>query len=192
MSDPRQPSWGEVLDTVLTSRLRGVHTAMVGEIRSYSEADQTAEVTLAVELEATSGVFEALPPLADVPVLWPGAWTAGDTCLLVFCEESFAKWWDTGSVEQPEVLRRHGLHGVCIPVVARAGQVAQFVALANLVLARLQAIHTAVNTHVHVCAAPGNPSGPPVPSFTPPDLPAPGTILPATPASVAASKVKAR
>lgn len=136
-ADPRQPSWGEVLDTVLTSRLRSVHTAMVGEIRSYSAADQTAEVTLAVELEATSGVFEALPPLGDVPVVWPGAWTAGDTCLVVFCEESFAKWWDTGSVEQPEVLRRHGLHAVCIPVVARAGQAAAFVALAPLVSAAL-------------------------------------------------------
>jgi hypothetical protein len=125
----RQPSWGEVLDTVLTSRLRGVHTAMVGEIRSYSEAEQTAEVTLAVQLEAASGEFETLSPLADVPVAWPGAWAAGDTCLLVLCEEDFSKWWDTGSVEQPEVLRRHGLHAVCIPIVARAGQAVQFVAL---------------------------------------------------------------
>lgn len=191
-ADPRQPSWGEVLDTVLTSRLRSVHTAMVGEIRSYSAAEQTAEVTLAVELEATAGVFEALPPLADVPVIYPGAWAAGDSCLLVFCEESFSKWWDTGSVEQPEVLRRHGLHAVCIPVVARAGQAVQFVALANLVLARLQAIHTAVNSHMHVCAAPGNPSGPPVAPFTPPDPPPPGTILPATPTDVAAQKVMAR
>lgn len=67
-----------------------------------------------------------------------------------------------------------------------------FVALANLVLARLQAIHTAVNAHVHVSAAPGSPTGPAVGSFTPPDPPPAGTILPATPASVAASKAKAQ
>lgn len=142
MADPRQPSWGEVLDTVVGSRLRGVHTAMVGEIRSYSEGNQTAEVTLAVQLETTDGDFETLSPLADVPVAWPGAWAAGDSCLLVFCEESFAKWFDTGSVEPPEVLRRHGLHAVCIPLVARAGQAVQFVALANLVDARLETIRT--------------------------------------------------
>jgi hypothetical protein len=142
MATPRQASWGEVLDGVLTSRLRSVHTAMVGEISSYSEAHQTAEVTLAVQLEAASGEFEQVAPLADVPVLWPGAWAAGDTCLLVFCEESFSKWFDTGSVEPPEVLRRHGLHAVCIPLVARAAQAVQFVALANLVDARLETIRT--------------------------------------------------
>jgi hypothetical protein len=129
MGDPRQPSWGEVLDTVLTSRLLGVHTAMVGEIRSYSEADQTAEVTLAVQLEGAGGDFETLPPLADVPVLWPGAWAAGDTCLVCFMEENFSKWWDTRSVEPPEVLRRHGLHAICLPFPAREGDAVDFVAL---------------------------------------------------------------
>jgi hypothetical protein len=138
----RQPSWGKVLDTVLTSRLKGVHTAMVGSFRSYSEAQQTAEVTLAVQLEAASGEFEELAPLADVPVLWPGAWAAGDPCLIVFAEESFSTWWDTGSIEQPEVLRRHGLHAVVIPIVARAGQATQFVALANLVDQHLETIRT--------------------------------------------------
>ena len=126
---PRQPSWGEVLDTVLTSRLRSVHTAMVGEIRSYSESDQTAEVTLAVQLEDSAGGFEELPPLADVPVAWPGAWSAGDRCMLVFSEESFSKWWNTGSVEQPEILRRHGLHAVCVPIVALSGDPVDFIAL---------------------------------------------------------------
>lgn len=147
-SSPRQPSWGEVLDTVLTSRLRSVHTAMVGEIRSYSEAEQTAEVTLAVQLEVSGGEFEALPPLADVPVLWPGAWAPGDPCLLIFCEEDFSKWMTTGSVEQPEVLRRHGLHAVAIPLVARAGQDVQFVALANLVETALDTLKSALDSAV--------------------------------------------
>ncbi len=147
-ADPRQPSWGEVLDTVLTARLRSVHTAMVGEMVSYSQASQTATVQLGVQLEATGGEWEAVPPLEDVPVLWPGAWTAGDRCLCVFCEESFATWWDTGAVEQPEVLRRHGLHAVCIPIVARAGQDVQLVALANLVDEKLALLATAIGTAV--------------------------------------------
>jgi hypothetical protein len=158
MSDARQPSWGEVLDTVLTSRLRSVHTAMVGQIRSYSEAQQTAEVTLAVHLEGASGEFEELPPLADVPVAWPGAWAAGDTCLLVFCEESVAKFLATGSVEQPEVLRRHGLHGVCIPFPARGGQPAQFVALEPGVASVLNAFINATKVAIAAALDAGIPS----------------------------------
>lgn len=42
-----------------------------------------------------------------------------------------------------------------------------FVAMAGLVLARLQAIETVLNTHTHVCASPGNPSAIPVPVVTP-------------------------
>jgi hypothetical protein len=157
-ASPRQPSWGEVFDVVLGARLRSVHTAMVGEIRSYSEAKQTAEVTLAVQLEAASGVFEELPPLGDVPVLWPGAWARGDSCLVIFCEEDFSKWWDTGSVEQPEVLRRHGLHAVCIPIVARAGQAVQPVALAPGVAAVLGDFITAVKTVIGAALPAGIPT----------------------------------
>lgn len=180
----REASWGEVFDAVLSARLRSVHTAMVGAIRSYSEAAQTAEVTLAVQLESADGVFEELPPLADVPVAWPGAWAAGDSCLVVFCEESFAKWFATGSVEQPEVLRRHGLHGVCIPLVARGGQAVQFVALANLVDAQLAALKSAIAGWT------------PVPNDGGAALKAALTALftgpPVWPASTAATKVKAR
>lgn len=187
---PRQPSWGEVLDTVLASRLRSVHTAMVGEIRSYSESDQTAEVTLAVQLEDSAGGFEELPPLADVPVAWPGAWSAGDSCLLVFCEESFAKWFTTGSVEQPEVLRRHGLHAVCIPLVARAGDAVQFVALANLVDQKLSQLFTAIGT---AASAESGASGLGGMGFLQTALGPPTfTPLPWPAGSVAAEKVKAR
>jgi hypothetical protein len=154
-ASPRQPSWNEVIDTIITSRLRSVHTAMVGEIRSYSEAEQTAEVTLAVQLEGTGGEFETLPPLADVPVAWPGAWESGDSCLLVFAEESFSKWFDTGSVEPPEVLRRHGLHAVCIPLVARAGQDVDFVALKGLVEAALLDLLSNIITAAGSITAPG-------------------------------------
>lgn len=139
----RDPSWNGVLDTVLTSRLRSVHTAMPGTITAYDADEQTATVELAVHLETTTGAFERVAPLADVPVLHPGAWAAGDRCLLVFAEEDPSKWWDTASVEPPQVLQRHGLHAVCIPMVEGA---AQFVALANLVSTALSQLNAAITS----------------------------------------------
>lgn len=184
----REASWGEVFDVLLDARLRSVHTAMMGEIQAYTAGPPpTADVTLAVQLESADGVFETLPPLSGLPVLWPGAWTAGDKCLVVMCEESFAKWWATGSVEPPEVLRRHGLHGVVIPLTAPALSDVQFVALANLVDARLAKLQYAFDNHVHATAALGTPSPPiPDPSAVPPPVVPVGSL-----ASVAAQKVKA-
>lgn len=139
----REISENELLDAILTSRLRSVHTALPGTLRSYDAEAQTATVECAVQLEATTGAFQAVAPLADVPVTVPGAWAAGDRCLLVFCEESFAKWMSTGSVEPPEVLVRHGLHAVAIPWTEGSSQ---FVALANLVDAKLEELRDAIAT----------------------------------------------
>lgn len=178
----RAPSWPEVIDAALTARLRSVHTALPGTIRNYSEADQTATVELAVQLESTLEQFAKVPDLADVPVLWPGAWANGDKCLLVFSEEHFAKWFDTGSVEPPEVLQRHGLHALCIPLVAEAGQAVQFVALSNLVNAQFTALRNAFNAWTPVANDGGAALKTQLTSL----------ISGGWPASTAASKVKAR
>lgn len=177
------PSWEEILDAALTARLRGVHTALPGTIKGYSEANQTATVELAVQLETTVEQFAKVPDLADVPVVWPGAWSAGDRCLIVFSEEDFSKWWETSSVEPPSVLQRHGLHAICVPVVAQAGETVQFVALANLVNARLSTLQAAFDAHTHTVPIVG------VAGTTPSTPP----LSPVGPlASVAAAKVKAR
>ena len=184
----RDPSWNEVLDTVLTSRLRSVHTAMPGTITAYDADEQTATVELAVHLETTTGAFERVPPLADVPVLHPGAWAAGDRCLLVFAEEDPSKWWDTASVEPPQVLQRHGLHAVCIPMVEGA---AQFVALANLVSTQLEDLVTRIGAwRTAVAALPG---ATPVTNATMASaiITALETALSGWPGPVAAAKVKA-
>lgn len=175
---------GEVLDAILNSRLRSVHTALPGTITSYDADEMTATVELAVELEAAAGAFERVPPLDGVPVVTPGAWSNGDRCLVVFCEESFSKWFDTGSVEPPEVLVRHGLHGVCVPFGAAPGQAVEFVALANLVQAQLEALRDAILDWAPVA----NDGGAALKTalqelFTGP---------PAWPGSVAAEKLKAR
>lgn len=188
------PSWPEILDAVLTSRLRSVHTALPGTIRGYSEAEQTAEVELSVQLEVTLEQFARVPNLKDVPVAWPGAWSNGDKCLLIFCEESFAKWFDSGSVEPPDVLQRHGLHAICVPIVALAGQVVQFVALSNLVDAKLEQLRDAIATAAaaETTASGLNGMNALATALTIPPAPAPPgpTSWPA--GSVAAEKVKAR
>lgn len=181
MASPRQASWEEVFDVMLDARLRSVHTAMMGEFVSYSEAEQTAEVTLAVHLPTVEEQFEELPPLAGVPVLWPGAWEAGDRCLLVFCEESFAKWFDTGSVEPPELLRRHGLHAVCIPLVAPGGADVDFVTLNEPVVANYSQLKTALDEVVGKLNA-----------LDPTATAAWNIAMAGWPAGVASEKVKAR
>lgn len=155
MARAREPSLGEALDHILTSRLRSVHTALPGTITAYDPDAMTATVEVAVELEAAAGAFERVPPLADVPVVTPGAWSAGDRCVVIFAEESFSKWWTSGSVEPPEVLVRHGLHAICVPFGAAPGQAVQFVALANLVLDRLNTIQAAFDAHTHAVATTG-------------------------------------
>lgn len=185
----RDISWPELFDTILNSRLRSVHTALPGTIRAHSEANQTCTVELAVELEGPAGEFLRVPNLEGVPVTMPGAWTSGDRCLLVFCEESFAKWFETGSVEPPDVLQRHGMHAICVPLVARAGDTVQFVALANLVTTALTQLRTAITAAAGTESGAGGLGG-----MTALDaaLTAVPNVPPGWPGPVAAAKVKAR
>lgn len=132
---------------------------------------------------------------------------AGDTVMVVFGESDFGGWWETGSVSAPKSLARHDLNAVAIPGCRRAaaplsvtgGHVTlaatsmlhlgtdtatAFVALANLVDARLATIQAAFDAHVHITTA------------TVGATPTPGVIAsPAPPigplATVAATKVKA-
>jgi hypothetical protein len=203
-NETTQPSWPEILDALQARTQRAIHTALPGTVKSYDVATQVATVQLVVQLEGVT-----VPPLADVPVCWPGGaagflhvpLAAGDPVLVVFAEEDFSRWWDTGSISAPTVLARHGLHAIAIPGLRRAaaphsvtgGHVtlaatselrlgsdaaSAFVALANLVDARLSAIVSAFNSHTHPTAAAGPPSVPTLPM--------------SSPASVAATKVKAQ
>lgn len=144
-ADTRQPSWNELLDAANAAALRGVHTAMLGKLTAYSSTHQTATVQLATHLPTASGEYAAVPPLADVPVIWPGAWAAGDRCLVMFLEESAAKWLESGSIEAPDVAMRHGLHPVAMPFPSIEGQTTQFVALGNLVASQLADLKSAIN-----------------------------------------------
>lgn len=166
----RNPSLPEVLEACIDRRLEGVHTATPGTIQSYDAATVTATVR-----PSAPGVSD----LSDVPVAIPGAWAKGDPVLLVFCELEFGA--DLADLGED---RRHGTGGaVAVPLIATRGQTVDFVALAGLVMARLNAIQQAFDTHVHATAAVG-----------PPVVPTPvAGVIPIGPlGNVAATKVKAR
>lgn len=102
------------LDTVLREAMLGtlhglVHVAMLGVVTSYDRTTQTASVQPILQGrkidEEGTVTSEALPPLGNVPVLFPQGggcsitWDLApdDQVLLVICERSLDEWKATGS-----------------------------------------------------------------------------------------------
>lgn len=131
----------------------------------------------------------------------------GDHVWLVFSEASIALWRTTGETSEPGDLRRHDLsYPIALPCVApdaetlpaggadelvidgpgtvRIGSeaAAKFVAIAELVSARLDAIQSAFDAHDHVVAG----TAPGFPATAAPPLSPIGPLAP-----VAATKLKA-
>lgn len=112
-----QGDWAETIRGAIARSLDGVHTSIPAKIKSYTAALQQC---------AVEPVIKGMPPLEDVPVLWPrgGGFfvhlplTAGDHVLLVFCEQDFSPWRLSGSALAPAHLRRHGLFAYAIPGAA--------------------------------------------------------------------------
>lgn len=110
------PTLPDILDAAIDRRLEGVHTATPGTIISYSASAYTATV------RPSNGAADH----ANVPVVIPGAWAAGDPVLLVYCEREF----DSDLTDAGEE-RRHGVGGaIAVPLIARPGDTVDFVALA--------------------------------------------------------------
>jgi hypothetical protein len=161
------PSLPEIIEACIDRRLEGVHTACPGTIISFDADAQTCRARTRLP---------AGDVLEDVPVVIPGNWSSGDPVLLVFCEREF----DSDLEDSGEELR-HGLGAaIAVPLIARSSSGVDFVALAGLVISRLEAMQTAIDTHTHsgVTTGPGV-SGIPTPIVWPVS-------------DVAASKVKAR
>lgn len=120
-----QPSWPAILAATAEKAARHIHTALPGRIVSYDVATQHATIQLVIQLDG-----ETVAPLQDVPVCWPGGasgflhvpLSAGDNVLVIFSEEDYSKWWETGSISPPLVEQRHGLHPIAIPGLRRAAE----------------------------------------------------------------------
>jgi hypothetical protein len=115
------PTLADVIDTALTRRLQGVHTALPARVEAYDAATQTVDAQPLVQAFALEedGTFTwyALPVVTHVPVTFTGGGgfrgtypvAQGDTVLLVFAEASLDAWQPAGGVSQPPDLRRHHL-----------------------------------------------------------------------------------
>lgn len=63
-----------VLDAFLDSRLRNVHTMIPGKIEKYyGHATRKARVKPLVKLRTVKGDILTIPPIDDVPVIFPGS-----------------------------------------------------------------------------------------------------------------------
>lgn len=104
-------------------------TSLPGVVKSYNGTNQTVTVqsTLMVQVRNKNGQFswKTIPPLQDVPVVFPSGSTfglswvpqVGDEVLVVFSARCIDNWWAYGyqSATQAQ-LRLHSLSdGFCIP-----------------------------------------------------------------------------
>lgn len=183
-------------------------------------ADVKPAIKILASLPGRLKQLAELPTYTDIPVVWPGGGSyglhcplaAGDSVLLLCSDQSTERWRDgapapvdagdyrrnsiDGAFALPFIRKdidawsdlgsasslRVGLDGGNqIDINATDVQIAggaDFVALAAKVDSALSSIVTYLSTHVHTSAAPGSPSSPP-------------TVAPPSPATVAATKVKA-
>lgn len=113
-----------VLQSVIDSVLANVHTVQVGQVVSFDAAKQTCTVQPCAMRVYTGQDPIALPPIEDVPVVYPGSgdwWitfelVAGQYVLLVFAERSIAKWLNSGGVSDPQLSSKFDLSdAIAIP-----------------------------------------------------------------------------
>lgn len=120
----------DVIRQGVKSAVVNLHTSLPGRIISFDPVLQTATVALGVkrvfinrgvELDVLTAVD--LPPIVDVPVIFPrgGGFSLtfpvmpDDECLVTFCERSIDRWHQSGNAEDPTSRRFHALtDAVCM------------------------------------------------------------------------------
>ena len=112
----------EIQNTVQRG-LRGIHTAMPGQIVSFDAAKGIATVKPAMKFKKPDGKTMDFPQVTGVPVVFPqgnaqGATVAfpvkpGDSCLLVVAEQSL-DYWQYGQ-ETSTDLAFDMTNAICIP-----------------------------------------------------------------------------
>lgn len=126
-----------MLTAAIEAGLAQVHTALPGRIVRWDATKQQADVQPAIQRayfdEEDARRVEKLPVLPCVPVVFPGGGgyritfpiAVGDTCLVVFSEQSLDKWLSgTGGDVDPGIDHGHALtDAICIPGLRPFGSV---------------------------------------------------------------------
>lgn len=115
----------ESLELWLQSRMEDVHTMLPGTVQSYDPDTRTAVVKPSVKLRTMHGDILDIPPIAAVPVVWPGSsdFTAmskdlpkGSGVTLLFSEASLGTWQRGTTDAAAEDETRHSLQdAIAIP-----------------------------------------------------------------------------
>lgn len=128
----QDPSWSDIMNEFLRKGLGSVHTCMPATVVAYNPALQSATVQPVfrqrvddVTLNREIPDLAPIPPIANVPVVWPSGLTwsvigplaPGDPVTLVFAERSTDEWRATGvPATVPQNARRFDLaDAVAIP-----------------------------------------------------------------------------
>ena len=137
----------EVLLHAFRQQQMDVHTCFPARVESYDAPSQTCEVTPQISRHLEDGqggvVPEALPKLADVPVLFPRCGSffmsfplqAGDYVLVVCSQKNIGLWRQSGSSGDPGDTGMHTLDGaVAIPGIYPDSKSLQNADATNMVL----------------------------------------------------------
>jgi len=105
-----------------------MRVSLPGIIREFDPLTQTATVEIAIREHVRQAnleyVWTNIPPLLDVPVVFPrgGGYVLtfpiqpGDECLVVFADMCIDAWFSNGGVQNQIEKRRHDLSdGIAIP-----------------------------------------------------------------------------
>lgn len=113
------------LDAFLQSRLEDLHTMLPGTVQSYDPKTRTATVKPAVKLRSMHADILDIPPIASVPVIWPGSSAfsvmgndlpTGSKVTLLFSESSLGNWMNSTQDAAAEDETRHSLQdAVAVP-----------------------------------------------------------------------------
>lgn len=113
----------DVIGSALAALQNVLHVTAPGKVASYSEAENLVDVLPMVKRALPSAddegkrVFEELPTLPKIPVLWPrvgdfmlrGKLVEGDTGLILFASQPWGEWLATGRLSEPLDARQHSI-----------------------------------------------------------------------------------